>query len=77
MRRWRRPRGRAAAASRLGWLRGCLAFGSTVDFIISEDGSYKSFGDFGRLRRLDGGDDFFRRKHKVYREVEPLLKLID
>lgn len=49
----------------------------TVDFIILKDGSYKSFPDFGPLRRLNGGDDFFRGKHKVYVEVEPLLKSID
>lgn len=49
----------------------------TVDLIISRDGSYKAFADFGPLRRLNGGDDFFRSKHRLYLEVEPLLKLID
>jgi hypothetical protein len=49
----------------------------TVDVIISRNGTYKAFADFGPMRRLDGGDRFFRARHKVYQEIEPLLKLID
>jgi hypothetical protein len=48
----------------------------TVDLIIPKAGGFRSYADFGELRRLDGGDDFFRSKHKVYEDVEPLLKLI-
>lgn len=49
----------------------------TIDLIIPRKGGHHAFADFEPLRRLGGGDRFFRGKHKVYRDIEPLLQLID
>jgi len=47
----------------------------TLDVVIPRQGAWEAFVD-QKQPRLEGGDDFFKTKHKVYIETYPLLASI-